>query len=63
MGVSERILAITDTYTINTVVIAVRRFGTSSKTFIIKIFITLLKLVDAVHRNFHDFIRFYLVFL
>ena len=30
-GVSERILAINDTYMINTVAIVVKRFGTSSK--------------------------------
>ena len=37
-GVSEKLLAIKDTYMINTVVIVMKRFGTSSKTLLLKFY-------------------------
>ena len=56
--VSERILAINDTYMINTVAIVVKRFGTSSKHLLLKL--CFLKLADIIHCHFNEFISFYL---
>ena len=47
---------------IDTVVIVVKRFGTSSKHLLLK-FYCLLKLADIIHCNFNDFIRFFPSFL
>ena len=55
-GVSERILAIYDTYMINTVVIIVKCFGTSSKHILLKYQISSIVILMI-------FICFYLVFL
>ena len=46
---------------IDTVVIAVKRFRTSSKRLLLK-FYCFLKLADIIHCNFNDFISFYVVF-
>ena len=44
---------------INTVVIVVKRFGTSSKHFLLRFY---LNLADIIHCNLNDFISFHLVF-
>ena len=45
---------------INTVVNIVKRFGTSSKHFLLKFY---LNFADTIHCNLNDFISFHLVFL